>query len=69
MSAAVLSLLCVVAGLFTLWPAVVVEVLRDHTVLILAALVLIGVGAEAMLTAIKTAEASRQTSTFEGVRQ
>lgn len=69
MTAVVLSMLCVVAGLFTLWPAVVVEVLRDHTVLILAALVLLGVGAEAMLTAIKTAEASRQTSTFEGVRQ
>lgn len=54
-----LSMLCVLLGLLTLWPADVVEVLRDHTVIVLVAVVLIGVGAEAILTAIKTAEATR----------
>jgi hypothetical protein len=58
-----LSSLCILAGLFTLWPSGVSEVLRDHTVFILVGLILLGVAAEAALTAIKAAEASRQRAT------
>jgi hypothetical protein len=54
-----LSLLCVVAGLFTLWPAVVVEILRDHAALILVVLVVVGTVAEVLLSILKAAEASR----------
>lgn len=56
-----LSALCVFAGLYTLWPAVVVEVLRDHTVFVLVGLILLGVAAEAVLTAIKAAENANRT--------
>ncbi len=54
-----LSFLCVVAGLFTIWPAVVVEVLRDHAALILVVLVVVGTVAEILLGILKAAEASR----------
>lgn len=57
--ALLLSFLCVGAGLFTLWPAVVVEILRDHAALILVVLVVVGTVAEVLLGILKAAEASR----------
>ena len=62
MGAIVLSSLFALLGVFTLWPAAVVEVLRDHTVLLLVGLVLIGVAAEAVLTSIRAAETARFAS-------
>ncbi|MEO5874592.1 MAG: hypothetical protein ABIS86_00265 [Streptosporangiaceae bacterium] len=65
MAAVLFSSLFTLAGLFTLWPAVVVEVLRDHTVLILVALVLVGVAAEAVLTVIRATENARHDPTTQ----
>lgn len=59
MAAILLSSMFALLGLFTLWPGAIVEVLRDHAVLLLVALALVGAGAQAMLTVIKAAEDSR----------
>jgi hypothetical protein len=63
-----LSMMCVVAGLFTLWPAVVVEILRDHAALILVGLVVVGTVAEVLLGILKAADASRSREAFAAGR-
>lgn len=62
MGAVVLSSLFALLGLFTLWPAAVVEVLRDHFVFVLVGVILLGVAAEAVLGAIKAAESTVPTA-------